>query len=82
MGFSLAAVREGYALIAVHRLLIVVAPLVEHGLVVCGLRSYVHRLSCPTACGISGIRDQTHVPSIGRWILYHWATREVPGTEL
>ena len=23
-------------------------------------------------------RDQTHVFCIGRWILYHWATREVP----
>ena len=25
----------------------------------------------------SQIRDWTHVPSIGRWILYHWTTREV-----
>ena len=33
MGFSLAAVREGYALIAVHRLLIAAASLIaEHGL--------------------------------------------------
>ena len=23
-------------------------------------------------------RDQTRVPCIGRWILIHWATREVP----
>ena len=23
-------------------------------------------------------RDQTHVPSIGRWILNHWTTRKVP----
>ena len=28
-------------------------------------------LSSPT-------RDRTCVPCIGRWILYHWATREVP----
>ena len=24
------------------------------------------------------IRDQTHVPCVSRWILYHWITREVP----
>ena len=24
------------------------------------------------------IRDQTHVPCIGMWNLYHWITREVP----
>ena len=29
--------------------------------------------------GSSRIRDQTHVSCIGRQILYHWATREVPG---
>ena len=23
-------------------------------------------------------RDRTHVPCIGRWILNHWTTREVP----
>ena len=28
-------------------------------------------LSTPT-------RDQTHIPCIGRWILNHWTTREVP----
>ena len=26
----------------------------------------------------SRTRDQTHVPRIARWILYHWATREDP----
>ena len=26
----------------------------------------------------SQTRDQTHVPCIGRQILYHWTTREVP----
>ena len=29
-------------------------------------------LSSPT-------RDRTRVPCIGRWILDHWTTREVPG---
>ena len=32
-------------------------------------------LSCSVACGI--FPDQgSHVPCTGRWILYHWATRE------
>ena len=46
----------------------------------------VHELS---SCGMglvargmwdlsSPTRDQTHVPCIGRWILYHWTTREIP----
>ena len=26
--------------------------------------------------GSSWTRDQTHISCIGRWILYHWATRE------
>ena len=26
--------------------------------------------------GSSQTRDQTHVFCIGRWVLYHWATRE------
>ena len=30
----------------------------------------------------SPIRDWTHVPCIGRWILYHWPTREVWGPQL
>ena len=40
-----------------------------------------HRLCCPAACGILvslPARDLTRVPCIGRWILYHWTTREVP----
>ena len=27
--------------------------------------------------GSSQPRDQTHIPCIGRWVLYHWATRGV-----
>ena len=26
----------------------------------------------------SSIRDRTHVPCVGRWILNHWTTKEVP----
>ena len=36
----------------------------------------VHRLICPTACGITWARDGPHVSCIGMWILYHRATRE------
>ena len=32
----------------------------------------------PWLVGSSQIRGWTHVPCIGRWILYHWATREAP----
>ena len=37
-------------------------------------------LEAPWHAGSSWIRDQTHVSCIGRWILYHWATREAPQT--
>ena len=37
------------------------------------------RLSCPAACEISSPTwDPTHVPCIGRQILSHWTTRQVP----
>ena len=35
-------------------------------------------LVAPQHMGSSQIRDRTHVSCIGRWILYHWATREAP----
>ena len=35
-------------------------------------------LSCPQAVGSCRVRDWTHVPCTGRWILHHWATRETP----
>ena len=35
-------------------------------------------LLAPKHMGSSLMGDQTHVPSIGRWILYHWHTRNVP----
>ena len=40
----------------------------------------VWRLSCPSACRnlSSWTSDGAHVPCIGRWILHHWTTREVP----
>ena len=36
----------------------------------------MHRLSCPMAGGV--LPGQELNPSIGRWILNHWANREVP----
>ena len=53
-----------------------------------GFRSCAHALSCapklwstgsrvvPRHVGSSWIRDQTPVSCIGRWTLYHWATRK------
>ena len=41
----------------------------------CGSRAY---LPCSMWDLGSPNRDQTHIPYIGRWILKHWATREVP----
>ena len=37
-----------------------------------------HRLGAPRHVGSSQTRDGTYVPCIGRWILSHWTTREVP----
>ena len=37
-------------------------------------------LVAPLHVGYSQTRDRTCVPCIGRWILNHCATREVPGT--
>ena len=62
-----------------HRLLGVQASVVEaRGLRTCPSRALDHRLSprlAPWHVGSSWIRDETHVSGIGRWILYHWATR-------
>ena len=37
-------------------------------------------LVVPLHVRFSWIRGRTQVSCIGRWILYHWATREVPGS--
>ena len=37
-----------------------------------------HGLSCPVACGIFPEQGSNHVACIGRQILYHCNTREVP----
>ena len=74
-------------LFEVHRLLLAVASLAAHDLWALGLQwlqhraseVVVHRLVCAMACGICfWTRDWTPVPCIGREILHHWTTREVP----
>ena len=43
------------------------------------LNSLVHRgLADPRHVRSSGTRDRTRVPCLGRWVLNHWTTREVP----
>ena len=37
-----------------------------------------HRLSCPVACGIFLDQGWHLYPLVGRHILNHWITREVP----
>ena len=48
----------------------------------CGewVSSVVPGLGCPVALWhlSSPTRDQTCIPCVGRWILNHWTTREVP----
>ena len=74
-------------------LIAVVYPVAKHRLqglrasivAACGLSSYgvqVPQLwptgsAAPWHVGSFQTRDRTHVPSIGRWILNHWTTREV-----
>ena len=54
----------------------------------CSLQALEHRF-CSRVClvalwhvGSSQTRDQTHVPCIGRWILNHRTTREVPSIDI
>ena len=58
------------------------ASLVVQGaiLVVCGASLAVQGCSCPAAREILSFptKDQTHDPCVGRQILNHWATGEVP----
>ena len=53
----------------------VVTSLVEHG------RQQLWHMGWATSrhVGSSWTRDRTRGSCIGRWILYHWATREAPG---
>ena len=84
---SLAAASGGLLFNVVRRLLIAEAsPVAEHrpgalGHVTCSEHS--QQLWCtgsvaPWHVGSSWTREGTHVSCIGRWILNHWTTREVP----
>ena len=73
--------------VVVHGLLIAVASLVAEqgsrhaGFSSCGTWAqhlWLTGLVAPQHVGSSRTRDWTHVPCIGRRILNHWATREVP----
>ena len=70
-GLSLLEASEGYFLVVLHRLLIVVAALTL------GQQLQCTGLAAPPCVGSSQIRDQTHVPCVGRWTPKHWTTREV-----
>ena len=43
-----------------------------------GAQSWLTGLAAPQHVKSSQIRDRTCVPCIGRWILSHWITKEVP----
>ena len=49
-----------------------------HGLYSAGSAVVAHGFVTPQHVGSSQTRARTHVPCIGRWILNHCATREVP----
>ena len=65
----------------VQGILIAVASLVtEHGPKVYGLQqSWPTGLAASHPVESSQTKDQTHVFCIGRWVLNHWTTSEVPG---
>ena len=46
-----------------------------HGIILAWILEWI---AMPSSRGSSWPRDWTHVSCIGRWILYHWAMREVP----
>ena len=70
---------QGLLFVAVRGLLIAVASLVaEHRLQYAGFSSCGARVQLLRGMRSSRTRNQTCVPCIGRWILNHCATREVP----
>ena len=88
-GFSLVAVSGGYSLTGACGLLISVASFLQsmgstHGLqwlCLLGFRAQAQQLwyiglAASWHVGSSWTSDQTHVPCIGSWILYHGTTRE------
>ena len=82
--FSLVAESPGYFLVAVPRLLLLLSINSRaHGLSSCSSPALEHWLNCCLTSldaswhmEYSMTRDKTGVSCIGRWISYHWATRE------
>ena len=72
---------RGCSLVGVHRLLTAVASLiVEQGSRVHGLSSCGAWVQLPLVTfGISLDQGSNHVPYIGKWLLNHRTTSEVPG---
>ena len=70
VGFSLVVVSGVCPPAAVHRLIATRLLLWRSSTVA------VHGLAAPWHVRSSQFRGQTHIFCIGRWILYHWATRE------
>ena len=75
-GFSVVAESGGYSLVVVGRLFVTVASLVELRLQGTGSVAVVHGLSCSAASGIFLDQGGNRDSCVGRWILYHRATRE------
>ena len=69
---SLVAETGGDSLVAVHRVLTAVAPLVVE------YRPWVHGFSCPAACGIFQDQRSNQRSCIARQMLSPWTTREAP----
>ena len=79
VGFLWVAASGGYALVAVLGLLPAAASLVaEHGLSAWASLVGLTGFTAQWHVGSSQTRDQTcTVPCISRWLLNHWATREI-----
>ena len=90
-GLSLAAESKGYSLVAVHRLLIAVTSVAAEHRLWSALASVLWLLGCsaqaqwlrsvglaaPQHVGSFPARGEAHISCMGRWIPYHWTTREV-----
>ena len=77
-GFSLAVVTEGYPQVWCPGFSLRWLLLLQSKRSRAQAQSSCTRLVAPWHVGFSPIRDQTCVPCIGRWSLYHWASREAP----
>ena len=75
---SLVVANSGYSAVVMHKFLVVVDSLVVAASLVVAHGLQVHELSCLASYEIFQTGDQTCVLCIGRCILNHWITREIP----